>query len=145
MSPKPAGLAGKMGYENIRVMLKGNPGWEESGRSLVASDGFVAKRNAVIVDLRSPAAAAEGHITRAVNLPLADLQGAQEKFPKKPSMPIILYGEGDEAARAWAMIKEWGYKKVALVAGGLQGWQARGGDLEKGPAASAIRWVRTQV
>lgn len=145
MSPKSAGLAGKMGYENVRVMLQGNPGWEESGRYLVASDGFVAKGNVVLLDLRSPQAAATGHIDRAVNLPLADLETAQEKFPKKPSMPIILYGEGDAAERARAIIKEWGYKKVALVDGGLAGWQARGGSLVQGPVASEIRWVRTPV
>lgn len=145
MSPKSAGLAGKMGFENVRVMLQGNPGWEQSGRHLVASDGFVAKGNAVILDLRPAKAVVAGHIPRAVNLPLADLAEAQEKFPKKPSMPIILYGEGDAAQQARGIIKEWGYKKVALVDGGLSGWQARGGSLQQGPAASEIRWVRTPV
>lgn len=145
MSPKSAGLAGKMGFENVRVMLQGNPGWEDSGRYLVASDGFVAKGNAVILDLRSAEAVSAGHIPRAVNLPLAVLMGAQEKFPKKTSMPIVLYGEGDAAEHARGILKEWGYKKVALVAGGLQGWQARGGSLAQGPVSSEIHWVRTPV
>lgn len=145
MSPKSAGLAGKMGYENVRVMLQGNPGWEKSGRYLVASDGFVAKGNLVLLDLRSAKAAEAGHIPRAVNLPFADLTGAQEKFPKNRSAPIVLYGEGNEAERAREIIREWGYKKVALVDGGLAGWQGRGGALVQGPADSEIRWVRTKV
>lgn len=142
MSPKAAGLAAKMGYNNIKVYLVGDPGWAKDGLPLVSADSFVKTGNIVLVDLRSADEAAKGHIKGAVNIPMANLAAAEEKFPAKKSAPIVLYGNGKDAEAAAKIIRGWGYKTVALVDGGLAKFTARGNQLASGPAATEIKWVR---
>jgi rhodanese-related sulfurtransferase len=142
MSTKAAGLAKKMGYENIQVMLKGAPGWKKSGRNLVASNDFVEKGNIILLDVRSRREAAAGHIARAVNIPLAELEDAEDDFPTSKAAPVVIYGVGDQAAKAAKMVKGWGYKSVSLVDDGLIGWMAAGKKLQNGHPATEINWVR---
>jgi rhodanese-related sulfurtransferase len=142
MSPKAAGLAAKMGFTNIKVMLQGVPGWKKNGQMMTASNQFVAEGNHVLVDLRTREAAASGHIARAVNIPLAELAEAEEDFPTGKTAPIVLYGNGDEARQGAKIIKGWGFKTIALVDGGLDGWRKAGLELEQGPTDTEINWVR---
>lgn len=142
MSTKNAGLAKKLGYTNIKVMLQGVPGWKKSGQSLVAAHDFVASGNIVLVDVRNEEAAVLGHIPRAVNVPFAILADMKEMFPVQPSAPIVLYGGDEEAGKAEKIVRKWGYKKVALVDGGLEGWQKAGGEVVAGPLPTEITWVR---
>lgn len=143
MSPKAAGLAAKMGFTNIKVMLQGVPGWKKSGQMMTASNRFVAEGNLVLVDLRPKDEAFSGHIARAVNIPLAELSEAEEEFPTAKAAPIVLYGNGEEARQGAKIIKGWGFKTIAMVDGGLPGWQKAGGQLQKGPVAGEINWVRS--
>ncbi len=142
MSPKSAGLAVKMGYSNVKVYLQGNPGWEESGRALVASDSFVLDGNIVLVDLRAPEKARKAHIPRAVNIPFAKLEESWEQFPKNRAAPIVFYSDQDEAAKAVAMVKEWGYRKLSVVEGGFERWQKSGRPVAKGELTTQVNWVR---
>lgn len=143
MSPKAAGLAVKSGYSNVKVYLQGNPGWEESGRTLVASDDFILKSNIILIDLRTAKKVKKGHIPRAVNIPFAELEAAKGKFPKNRAAPIVFYGNNEEQAdQAVLMAKEWGYRKVSVVGGGIKRWDKSGLPLEKGKAATDIHWVR---
>jgi rhodanese-related sulfurtransferase len=146
MSPKAAGLAVKEGYSNVKVYLQGNPGWEESGRALVASDDFILKGNIILVDLRPAKKVKGGHIPRAVNIPFAELEDADERFPKNRTAPIVFYGEDEkQAEQAVQMVKEWGYRKVSVVGGGLKRWKKSGLAMAKGSAATDIHWVRIPV
>ncbi len=44
--------------------------------------------------------------------------------------PITLYDNGEGLAeRAIERLQRWGYQDVALLAGGLTGWQRSGGEL----------------
>ena len=43
MSTKNAGLAKKLGYNNVRVYLDGEPAWAEDGNITYASNSFVEK------------------------------------------------------------------------------------------------------
>lgn len=140
LSTTSAGIAKELGYSNVKVMLQGAPGWKKSGRYFVAADEFVEKGNIVLIDLRPAAAVAEGHIGRATNIPFAELEAAKDSIPVKA--PVVLYGDGDEAEKAAALVSKWGLKSVALVNGGLAGWQAAGHPLTKEPAATAVSWVR---
>ena len=142
MSPQAAGLAAKMGYSNIKVYLKGDPGWVKDGKALVSADSFVKTGNIVLVDLRSPDEVAKGHIKGAVNIPMAKLAAVEESFPAKKSAPIVLYGNGNDAEAAAKTVSDWGYKIVAMVDGGMAKFAARGNALASGPAASEIKWVR---
>jgi rhodanese-related sulfurtransferase len=142
MSPKAAGLAAKMGFTNVKVMLEGVPAWKKSGQMMSASNQFVVEGNHVLIDLRSEEEAAAGHIARAVNIPLAELTDAEDDFPNSKTAPIVLYGNGDDARKAAKIIKGWGFKTISVVDGGLAGWQKAGNIMEKGPAGSEISWTR---
>lgn len=140
LSTESAGLAKKMGYTNVRVMLKGAPGWKKSGRALVATDTFVNEGNIVLLDLRSADVASKGHLKGAVSIPVAELADADE-LPIKA--PFVLYGgNADETKQAMKTISGLGIKKISLVDGGLEGFTARGNQLVVGPAATEITWVR---
>lgn len=140
LSPASAATAKKMGYTNIKVLLKGVPGWKKAGQTLVASDSFIEKGNIVLVDVRTEAESAAGHIPRAVNIPLADLAASESDFPVKA--PVVVYGNGDDAIKAYKMIGKWGLKTVALVEGGLEGYVARGHQVVSGTPETEISWTR---
>lgn len=141
MSPESAGLAKKMGYSNIRVMLQGVPGWKKAGQQVVASDQHVNNGNLILVDLRPEAEAAKAHIKGAVNIPFDELEDARADFPLKA--PVVVYGgEQAEVAAAVKMIKSWGLKTVSLVDGGLEGYVARGNSLAAGEMPIEVSWVR---
>ena len=141
MSPKSAGLAAKMGYTNIKVMLKGAPGWKKSGQMMVASTKFINSGNIVLVDLRSTKDAAAGHIPRAVNIPLTDLADAEDDFPAmKSQVPIVLYGTKADTKEGAKTIKGWGYKAIATVNGGFAGWKSAGHPVTTGKIGSEITW-----
>jgi rhodanese-related sulfurtransferase len=142
MSTKSAGLAGKMGYKNIGVMLKGNPGWKKSGGILHASKKLVETGNIVLVDLRSAKEVQKGHIPRAVNIPFNELEDAEDDFPSNKSAPLVFYGNGDDAVKADKMARKWGYKKTSIVPGGYAKWEKDGDKIAKGPAGDELKWVR---
>ena len=142
MSTNSAGLAKKMGYKNIRVMLEGAPAWKKSGSSLVASQKFIEKGNIVLVDLRSEKEVKKGHIPRAVNIPMEDLEDAEDDFPSNMSAPLVFYGNGNNAEKADKMARKWGYKKTSIVPGGFAAWVHSDKKIARGPAADEIDWVR---
>lgn len=138
MSTTSAGLAKKLGYTNIKVMLKGVPGWKKAKNKVVASDAHIEKGNIILVDVRPEAEAAKGFIDRAVNIPFDELEDAKDDFPLKA--PVVVYG--DEAEKAYSMIAKWGLKTVALIDGGLDGYVSRGHALKSGEPAIDIDWER---
>ena len=141
MSSKSAGLAAKMGYTNIKVMLKGAPGWKKTGNMVVASTDFINSGNIVLVDLRPKKDAEAAHIPRAVNIPLTELVDAEEDFPvMKAQAPIVLYGAVDDVKKAAKTIKGWGFKSISAVNGGFEGWQSAGNPVATGEIGSDISW-----
>lgn len=141
MSTKSAGLAVLAGYTNVKVMLKGVPGWKKSGRNVIASDKFVNTGNIVLIDLRSAKKSSAGHIPRSVNVPYDSLDDRIDDIPVKA--PVVLYSDNQEdITDALDDFKDEGFKKVALVSGNINGWTARGGKLTTGPGVSEISWKR---
>ncbi|MCB2181385.1 MAG: rhodanese [Desulfobulbaceae bacterium] len=140
MSTQSAGLAVKNGYTNVKVMLKGVPGWKKTGHAVVASENFIKTGNHVLVDLRSSEEYKKGHIPRAYNIPMADLEDAEDDFPSNMSAPVVLYGK--EVKQAYKLVKSWGYKTTSYVDGGIDGWVAAGNSLDTSPSPDEIVWVR---
>jgi len=141
MSPKSAGLAAKLGYTNIKVMLQGVPGWKKSGRMVIASNKFVKEGNIVLIDLRPAKEYESGHIPRSVNIPFAGLEDAEDDFPAmKAQAPIILYGAEDNVTKTAKKLKDWGYKTISAVDGGFAGWQTAGNHVEAGTSDNKIIW-----
>jgi len=141
MSPNSAGMVKKMGYQNLRVMIEGMPGWKKSGKSANASEKFFQTGNIVLVDLRTKEAYEAGHIPRAHNIPLASLAAQEESFPSKA--PTVVYADSiDEAQKGYNLIKKWGVKTISIWPGGEKSWAAKGNSLATGPTPASITWIR---
>lgn len=142
MSPKSAGLVVKMGYTNVKVYLEGDPYWQDSGRYLVPTDEFVQEGNIILIDLRDADQVAEGHIPRAVNIPMEELEDESGQLPRVASAPIVFYGSDDDVTEAVQMLRNWGYRTLSGINGGFERWVDAGYQQAVGPAATEIVWKR---
>ncbi|WP_213991725.1 rhodanese-like domain-containing protein [Sodalis sp. dw_96] len=88
------------------------------------------RQEVALVDVREEAFYAEGHPLFAANIPLSRLEeDILARIPRR-SVPVTLYDNGEGAAPAAAhRLRALGYPDVALLAGGLAGWTAAGGEL----------------
>lgn len=74
--------------------------------------------NYMLVDVRTPAEYAEGHVAGAVNLPLQDLDADLTNSPPDPGKKIIVYcRSGSRSAKAAAIFVRHGF--FVLDAGGV--------------------------
>lgn len=83
-----------------------------------------------LIDVREEADFARSHPLFAANLPLSKLE--LDIFRRVPRLttPITVYDGGEGLAeRAVERLLSWGYEDVALLEGGLPGWQRSGGEL----------------
>ena len=83
-----------------------------------------------LIDVREEADFARSHPLFAANLPLSKLE--LDIFRRVPRLttPITVYDGGEGLAeRAVERLQSWGYEDVALLEGGLPGWQRSGGEL----------------
>lgn len=142
MSTANAGLAKKLGYNNVRVFLDGEPAWSNEGYPLFASNTFVKEGNIVLLDLRQDGSPVEGRIPRSVVIPYEELDDRLDDIPR--NAPVVLYSNTvEEVMDAYDDLKTEGFKHVSLVRGNYDGWVASGGSIEKGPIFSnEIKWVR---
>ena len=83
-----------------------------------------------ILDVRPEGRFAEGHPLFAASFPLGRLE--TEVFDRLPrrSVPLVVYGDGpDDAGTAAGRLRHLDYGRVSVLAGGLAGWVAAGGEL----------------
>jgi hydroxyacylglutathione hydrolase len=107
--------------------------WQAAGRPLdttprldlrQATDAVAAGRGALL-DVRSRAEWAAGHLPGAVNLPLGELEQRIEEVP--PGRPLIVQCQtGARAAIAVSLLRARGLQDVLLYAGGFAEWSAAG-------------------
>ncbi|MFG0284074.1 MAG: rhodanese-like domain-containing protein [Phycisphaerales bacterium JB039] len=95
-------------------------------------------RIVAMIDARSSARFAAGHIPGARNLRLPDLPRRGRKDPELDSYRhIIVYGENPSTPSARGMTKRlmvFGYDGVRLFAGGMSQWQSAGYPVATPPA-----------
>jgi rhodanese-related sulfurtransferase len=91
---------------------------------------LLARTEIALLDVRPESRFAQGHPLFAASFPLGHLEAqAAWRLPRR-SVPIVVYGDGaDDAAAAAGRLGELGYTGVSLLAGGLAGWAADGGEL----------------
>uniref|UniRef100_A0A486XLS2 FIG136845: Rhodanese-related sulfurtransferase n=1 Tax=Rheinheimera sp. BAL341 TaxID=1708203 RepID=A0A486XLS2_9GAMM len=84
----------------------------------------VNRSNAVVLDIRSEADFAKGHITGARHLPLADIEKQQlaglEKYKAEPI--IVVCQAGISAQKAAASLLKQGFTAVSVLQGGMGSW-----------------------
>lgn len=83
-----------------------------------------------LLDVRPEGRFAEGHPLFAASFPLGRLEfQVFDRLPRK-SVPLVIYGDDQrDTAMAASRLRELGYLDVAVLAGGLDGWVAGGGEL----------------
>jgi rhodanese-related sulfurtransferase len=88
---------------------------------------LVNHQHAVIIDIRSPADFANGHILDAVNITDADIRDKKqdlEKYRKKPL--IVCCQTGTTSQAVVRLLKADGFPAVFMLRGGLTIWQRAG-------------------
>ena len=80
----------------------------------------LVESGACIIDVRPAAAYAQGHITTAVNIPLAQLRGRLDEIPK--DRPVYIHCQiGQSSYNAVMALQGHGFSNVYNVAGGFLG------------------------
>lgn len=143
LSPKAAGLAAKNGYRNLKVNREGEPGWRKAEYPLEVSPEFVKDGNLVLVDLRSPEAAAQGFLPRAVNIPAAQLKGAEAQFPQYRGAALVFYSDNpSEVTAALELARDWEYTNATRFPDAIATWKKRGWELGTGAPSTTISYVK---
>jgi rhodanese-related sulfurtransferase len=82
---------------------------------------------ALILDVRTPAEFAGGHVPGAVNLPYDTLGDAIDRLGADPGGPLVVYCEsGRRAAKAEATLLAAGFTNVLHLEGDMRDWRERG-------------------
>jgi rhodanese-related sulfurtransferase len=88
--------------------------------------------DALVVDLRTAAEFASGHILGAKNVPLADLARRARELDKHKAKPVIVYcSTGNSAGAGVALMRKGGFASVVNLSGGFAAWQQAGLPVEK--------------
>ncbi|MGY2202056.1 rhodanese-related sulfurtransferase [Pseudomonas gingeri] len=93
---------------------------------------LLAREELALLDVREEAPFAESHPLFAANIALSKLElEAYARIPRRDT-PVTVYDNGEGlASRAAEVLRDLGYSDVALLDGGLAGWQEDGGELFK--------------
>ncbi|AKM29576.1 sulfurtransferase [Pandoraea faecigallinarum] len=108
---------------------------------------LLAREEIALLDVREEDPYAQAHPLWAANLPLSRVEiDAWARIPRRDTR-IVLYGahDGEDLApRAAAVLRRLGYTGVNLLAGGLDGWIAAGGEVFRDvnvPSKAFGEWV----
>lgn len=85
----------------------------------------------VVLDVRSPAEYASGHIPGAINIPHTELAARLSEIPTAKSGEIVVHCQGGgRAATAESILVSAGYTGVRDLQGHMSGWVQRGLPVE---------------
>eukprot|EP01037_Dinobryon_pediforme_P036638 gene36638-43673_t len=91
---------------------------------------LLARQEIALLDVREEAPHAIAHPLFAANLPLSRLELlVYTRIPRRDTVIVVLDDGEGLAATAAARLSALGYSDVAILAGGIRGWQADGGEL----------------
>lgn len=127
----------RVGFEDIRGYLKGGmKAWIEAGLEQAhvpqLSVGELAGKLAaaapgeapLVLDVRSPAEWAAGHIEGALPIPGGSLPGRLGEVPAGQAVHVIC-GSGYRSGIAASVLRRGGFQNVWNVVGGMGAWKAR--------------------
>lgn len=86
-----------------------------------------------LLDIREEGVFSQGHLLFACSLPLSRLELRIDAMVPRRATRIVLCDDGDGLAhRAAAKLMRFGYRNLAVLAGGVQSWAAAGYELFSG-------------
>jgi MFS family permease len=83
------------------------------------------QRRVLIVDVRSPAEFAAGHVDGAVNIPLDALEARAPELPRDALVVTVCGKEGGRSAQAADQLRARGFTSARSLCGGTEAWLAR--------------------
>jgi rhodanese-related sulfurtransferase len=107
-------------------------GMAGAGVGTLQATMLINQKDALVLDIRTPAEFAQAHILHARNVPLADLEARikdLERFKERPV--IVTCATGARSGNAAAILRKHGFKDVVNLDGGLAAWQQAGLPTEK--------------
>ena len=85
---------------------------------------YLRRKDAKLLDVRTPEEYREGHIPNSINLPLQEMQKAAGVLKDKEA-PVFAYcHSGVRSGQAASMLKRMGYKQVTNI-GGIMSYQGK--------------------
>jgi hydroxyacylglutathione hydrolase len=89
---------------------------------------LVERREApVILDVRTPAEFAAGHVPGARNLPFTDILAGAVPDGVEPAEPVVIYcGHGPRAWMAGLALRWRGYQNLTYLRGHMAAWRRAG-------------------
>ncbi|MEF3691494.1 MAG: rhodanese-like domain-containing protein [Candidatus Moraniibacteriota bacterium] len=146
-----AQILSESGFKNFKVLTGGIVGWAEEGNRLISSGDkesaldwskvdqiipeqlkFALENNypVFIVDVRKSFLYTNGHIPKAVNIPLEELEKRKSDIPF--SKEILVYGaDADEDFSAAVKLHDLGFLATYTLQGGFAAWQEKRFEIEK--------------
>ncbi|MEP0175354.1 MAG: rhodanese-like domain-containing protein [Paraglaciecola sp.] len=77
----------------------------------------------IIIDVRSPEEFADGHIPKAINIPLSEVSSNLDQFHSFTDKEIVLYcRSGYRANKASGILTDNGFSKINHLEGDMLGW-----------------------
>lgn len=87
----------------------------------------VRSKEWLLIDVRSPAEYAEGHIPGAINIPHDEIDHYLARLEQHQGKPIIIYcRSGRRAKLAMETLKKRAYHDVSHLEGDMMGWHGAG-------------------
>lgn len=138
-SPKAAGLAEEMGYNDVRIYRHGIIGWAKAGLQLEKNIQYPEKEVPLvssrvladapqkfrIIDIRPKAHFKKGHIVGAENIDLEDLHERYGEFMKFENV-ILVDHKGKLTLTAGRFLYSKGITKIYRLDGGFNAWVKEG-------------------
>ncbi|MEK6749649.1 MAG: rhodanese-like domain-containing protein [Pseudomonadota bacterium] len=85
---------------------------------------LINHQNAMVLDVRTPDEYKQGHILRALNIPLGLMDARITEISKYKETPVVINcRSGQRSARACSMLKKHGFTQVHNLAGGILAWE----------------------
>ena len=90
-------------------------------------------QSAVVLDVRDSNEFSQGHIPKALNIPLSAFQSRVNELEKFKEQPIVVACKaGQHSSLAGTILRRAGFEKVAKLRGGLMEWRDNNMPLAKG-------------
>ncbi|MDR2016525.1 MAG: rhodanese-like domain-containing protein [Burkholderiales bacterium] len=104
-----------------------------AGVSTLEATKLINAGGVIVLDIRDAASYAEGHLGKAINIPLAELRGKLPELRKKSPKNILVYCDRGQKSLAAAKILAEMDKSIHNLQGGLAAWKEAGLPVEKTP------------
>ncbi|MDR2173032.1 MAG: rhodanese-like domain-containing protein [Burkholderiales bacterium] len=104
-----------------------------AGVSTLEATRLINAGSIVVIDVRDPAAYAEGHLGKAINIPLAEIRGKLPELRKKSPKNVLIYCDRGQKSLAAAKVLAEADKTIHNLQGGLAAWKEAGLPVEKTP------------